>query len=150
MKARGKREAQRNASPLVTKIILKRALKVRNINRNYSALSELHRHFAHLPGATRLTLFGACPWLSYSAPLALERRPYSALALERRPFRAFGAGSVAHSAPLALEASPIFRVFGAGIDLGQSRELAAQLIRKLGEDQLHGQTYTATPSSQLG
>jgi hypothetical protein len=71
MKARGKREAQRNASPLVTSNIL-RALKVRNINLNYSALSELQRHSALLPGATRLTLFGACPWLSYSAPLALH------------------------------------------------------------------------------
>src|SRR5262245_24723486 len=85
MKARGKREAQRNASPLVTRIILKRALKVRNINVNYSALSELHGHCALGPGATHLTLFGACPWLSYSAPaalaLALTYRPPSALAL---------------------------------------------------------------------
>src|ERR1051325_6104044 len=70
MKARGKREAQRNASPLVTRIILKRALKVRNIN-------QLFRSFraswiqVPLPGATRLTLFGACPWLSYCAHLAL-------------------------------------------------------------------------------
>jgi hypothetical protein len=50
---------------------LKGALKVRNINLNYSALSELHGHFGFLPGATRLTLFGACPWLSYPAPSAL-------------------------------------------------------------------------------
>ena len=63
-------------------IILNRARKARNINGNYSALSELHGHCAHLPGATRLTLFGACPWLSYSAPLALN----PALI-----FRAFGA-----------------------------------------------------------
>src|SRR5262249_54830119 len=41
---------------------------------SYSALSELYGHSARLPGATRLTLFGACPWLSYSAPLALA--PY--------------------------------------------------------------------------
>jgi hypothetical protein len=72
MKARGKREAQRNASPLVTKKYLNRALKARNTNVNYSALSELHGQCARLPGATRLTLFGACPWLSYSAPLALH------------------------------------------------------------------------------
>jgi hypothetical protein len=66
-------------------IFVKRALKVRNTNVNYSALSELHGHCARLPGATRLTLFGACPWLSYSAPLALHP--------------AFGASS----APSALE-----------------------------------------------
>src|ERR1041385_4483806 len=85
MKARGKREAQRNASPLVTKKYLNRALKVRNTNVNYSALSELHGHCASLPGATRLTLFGACPWLSYSAPLALGACPW-----------------LSYSAPLAL------------------------------------------------
>ena len=68
-------------------IILNRARKARNINGNYSALSELHGHCAHLPGATRLTLFGACPWLSYSAPLALN----PALI-----FRAFGAKSGFH------------------------------------------------------
>src|ERR1051326_2742560 len=72
MKARGKREAQRNASPLVTTNNLNRALKVRNTNIDYFALSELHGHCARLPGATRLTLFGACPWLSYSAPSALS------------------------------------------------------------------------------
>src|ERR1051326_7599111 len=100
--ARGKREAQRNASPLDPKSNLKRALKVRNINVNYSALSELHDHCARLPGATRLTLFGACPWLSYFAPSALphSRCPWlsyfapSALPHSRCPwlfiFRAFG------------------------------------------------------------
>ena len=46
MKARGKREAQRNASPLATKNILNGALKVRNTDVNYSALSELHGHCA--------------------------------------------------------------------------------------------------------
>ena len=71
MRARGKREAQRNASPLVNEDNLNRALKVRNNSVDYSALSELHDHCACLLGATRLTLFGACPWLSYSAPLAL-------------------------------------------------------------------------------
>ena len=48
MKARGKREAKRNASPLVNENTnLNRALKVRNINVDYSALSELHRHLGH-------------------------------------------------------------------------------------------------------
>jgi hypothetical protein len=61
----------RSTSPLVTKNNWRRALKVRNINVNYPALSELRRNFGVVPGATRLTLFGACPWLSYCAPLAL-------------------------------------------------------------------------------
>ena len=72
MIARGKREAQRNASPLVQEKFFHRALKVRNMNISYSAPSELHRDCDSVPGATRLTLFGACPWLSYSAPSALE------------------------------------------------------------------------------
>ena len=46
-----------------------------------------------LPGATRLTLFGACPWLSYFAPLALI------------PDFIF--------APLVLNQAFIFRGFGA-------------------------------------
>jgi hypothetical protein len=71
MKARGKREAQRNASPLVTKKYFERSAESAKYHVNYSALSELHGHCAILPGATRLTSFGACPWLSYSAPLAL-------------------------------------------------------------------------------
>src|ERR1051326_322488 len=73
---------------------------------NYSALSELHPHCAILPGATRLTLFGACPWLSYSAPSALDPGLHIPR-LRRLPlafiFRAFGA------CPLAF----IFRAFGA-------------------------------------
>ena len=44
---------------------------MRNINVSYFALSELQGYWAPDPGATRLTLFGACPWLSYSAPSAL-------------------------------------------------------------------------------
>jgi hypothetical protein len=44
---------------------------VRNINVHYFALSELDCYCARFPGATHLTLFGACPWLSYAAPLAL-------------------------------------------------------------------------------
>src|ERR1043166_2757858 len=49
MTATGKREARR---PWYEDI-LKRALKVRNMNVNYFALSELHGHFAPVPGATR-------------------------------------------------------------------------------------------------
>src|ERR1051326_5213649 len=71
MIARGKREAQRNASPLVPRKDFEGALKVRNINVNYFALSELADRCVRLPGATRLTLFGACPRLSYSASSAL-------------------------------------------------------------------------------
>src|ERR1051326_3812736 len=134
MRARGKREAQRNASPLVNEDNLNRALKVRNNSVDYSALSELHDHCACLPGATRLTLFGACPWLSYSAPLALGHIPRR---LRGDTFRAVCAGT--HSAPFARGHIPrrlrgdifravcagtyprrwrgdIFRAFGAGID----------------------------------
>src|ERR1700752_1452905 len=50
---------------------MKRALKVRNIVGSYSALSELHGPLRLQPGATRLALLGACPWLSYFAPSAL-------------------------------------------------------------------------------
>src|ERR1051326_6373820 len=99
MKARGKREAQRNASPLVTKKYLNRALKARNTNVNYSAPSELHGYCSILPGATRLTLFGACPWLSYFAPSALSI------------FRAFGAQHIPRLRRLPL--AFIFRAFGA-------------------------------------
>src|ERR1051325_10968421 len=112
MKARGKREAQRNASPLVTKKYLNRALKARNTNVNYSAPSELHGYCSILPGATRLTLFGACPWLSYFAPSALSI------------FRAFGAQHIPRLWRLAcpgfhiprlrrLPLAFIFRAFGA-------------------------------------
>jgi len=48
--ARGKREAQRNASPLDPKSNLKRALKVRNINLNYFALSELDANWRWYQG----------------------------------------------------------------------------------------------------
>ena len=73
MIAGGKRRAQRDASPLVTRYQLQRALKVRNIVGSYSALSELHSHYDCDPGATRLAALDACPWLSYFAPLALRR-----------------------------------------------------------------------------
>src|SRR5919108_3847158 len=70
--ARGKRRAERGASPLVRQISMKRALKVRHMIDDYSALSELHAHYVCGPGATRLAPLGACPWLSYFAPLALR------------------------------------------------------------------------------
>jgi hypothetical protein len=84
IKARGKREAQRNASPLVT-------------NNNFEESTEsakyqpqLFRSFRaspplfSLPGATRLTLFGACPWLSYFAPVALAVGTFSAKPRKKR------------------------------------------------------------------
>src|ERR1043166_6428720 len=111
--ARGKREAQRNASPLVTRNSLNRALKARNTNVNYSAPSELHGYCSILPGATRLTLFGACPWLSYFAPSALapgfhiprlRRLPWLHISRLRRLPLAFIFRALALS---------IFRAFGA-------------------------------------
>src|ERR1051326_4806319 len=75
MIARGKRVAQRNASSLVTNNNFEWSTESAKFNVNYSALSELHDHCVRLPGATRLTLFGACP-------LAVT-------------FRAFGAGRLA-------------------------------------------------------
>ena len=66
MKARGKREARR---PWSSGNNLNGALKGRNIDVNYFALSVLHRPFGILPGATR---FAVAPWLSYYAPLALS------------------------------------------------------------------------------
>jgi hypothetical protein len=47
-----------------------RALKVRNIIAGI-AFFQSFTVIAYLPGATRLASLGACPWLSYSAPLAL-------------------------------------------------------------------------------
>src|ERR1043166_1184107 len=103
MKTRGKREAQRNVSPLVTKKYFEPSAESAKYHLNYSALSELHGHCASLPGATRLTLFGACLWLSYSAPLALDRgfhiprlRGWTVAFI----FRAFGAKSGFHIARL--------------------------------------------------
>src|ERR1051326_2354400 len=100
------------------------------MNVNYFALSELHDHCALFPGATRLTLFGTCPWLSYSAPLALAyyqgRRASrcSALApgfhiprLWRSHITRGGAPHVARGLPPAF----IFRAFGARILPGGTR-----------------------------
>jgi len=42
-------------------------------HRDYYALSELQGRLRVDPGATRLAPLGACPWLSYFAPLALHR-----------------------------------------------------------------------------
>jgi hypothetical protein len=50
--------------------LIREALKERNnwlIFRTFSALFKI----ILVTGATRLTLFGACPWLLYCAPLAL-------------------------------------------------------------------------------
>jgi len=44
--------------------------KYRATETTYFALSELLRVFFYFPGATRLAKLGACPWLSYFAPLA--------------------------------------------------------------------------------
>src|ERR1051325_7449103 len=68
MKARGKREAKRSASPLVTRNNLNRALKVRNINRNlfrsfrsstFIAFAYQGRRASRLPLAFIFRAFGA-------------------------------------------------------------------------------------------
>ena len=140
MKATSKREAQRNASPLVTKKYFEQSTESAKYDVNYSALSELHGHLRCLPGATRLTLFGACPWLSYSAPLALVP-DFHISRLWRWCltfiFRAVGGGArLSYSAPLALVPdfhiprlwrwclAFIFRAFGAGAWLSYSAPLA--------------------------
>ena len=48
------------------------ALKERNSYRRYFALSVLFSIDIDDPGAARLALLSACPWFSYSAPLALH------------------------------------------------------------------------------
>jgi len=66
MIARGKREAQRNASPLDPKSNLKRALKVRNIDLNYFALSELDANWRWYQGrrASRCSALGPGYYIS--------------------------------------------------------------------------------------
>src|ERR1700741_5249315 len=119
MKARGKREAKRSESPLVGTKRAGRGLKGRN---NATVLRPFRAgpNFDSLPGATRSASLRACPWLSYSAPLAL-----SPLAFIFRAFGAVAAGFhiprlwrcrrwLSYSAPLAL--SPLaftFSAFGA-------------------------------------
>jgi hypothetical protein len=85
MKARGKREAQRNASPLVTKKYFEPSTESakyqRELFRSFRAsrpLRELTRGDAphvvrRLPLAFIFRAFGAGPWLSYSAPSGLDR-----------------------------------------------------------------------------
>jgi len=72
-----------------------RALKVRNTNARYFALSELNAYLCSYPGATRLALLGACPWLLYCAPSALEAKGDAPRVARRLPLaiilRAFGA-----------------------------------------------------------
>jgi hypothetical protein len=70
----GKRRAQRDASPLDHNPNDYQALKERN---NYLDISHFQCSFQSnffYPGATRFALLSACPWLSYSAPLALRPR----------------------------------------------------------------------------
>src|ERR1051325_11940645 len=50
MKARGKREAQRNASPLVNENKLERSTESAKYHGSYFALSELHDHYALYQG----------------------------------------------------------------------------------------------------
>src|ERR1051326_1215789 len=82
MKARGKREAQRNASPWlrgIKKESTESAKYQRQLFRSFRASRPL-RAFTRgdaphvvrrLPLAIIFRAFGACPWLSYSAPSAL-------------------------------------------------------------------------------
>ena len=90
MKARGKREAKRSASPLDQLHKMRRSPERAKYRPPYFALSGLDALFILLPGATRFALapgfhisrrwrsglrrasLRACPWLSYSAPLALR------------------------------------------------------------------------------
>ena len=61
----------------------------------YFALSGLNAFWAtHDPGATRLALLGACPWLLYFAPLALRREgAFFCGAPKSRSRHGFGWGS---------------------------------------------------------
>jgi hypothetical protein len=78
MKARGKREAQRNASPLVTRINFEASTESAKYQSQIITLFQSYTVIALLPGATHLTLFGACPWLSYCASLALALATFCA------------------------------------------------------------------------
>src|ERR1043165_2562126 len=143
MIARGKREAKLNASPLVTNnnfeqstesakyqrklfrsFRASRPLCVLNQGRRASRCSALAPGF-HIPRLRRLPLafifraFGACPWLSYSAPLALAPWPSYSAPLALAPWFSYSAPSALalgfhiprlRRLPLAF----IFRAFGAG------------------------------------
>ena len=106
---------------------------MRNMDVNYSALSELHGLGVPYQGRRAFTLFGACPWLSFrafGAALAVIFRAFGAgmppgchiPRLRRMPraviFRAFGAGM-----PRAV----IFRAFGACLGLSYSAPSALAL-----------------------
>src|ERR1051325_10425936 len=67
MKARGKPEARRPWLRRTFAVSTESAKYEHQLFRSFRA----QHHCGCLPGATRLTLFGACPWLSYSAPSAL-------------------------------------------------------------------------------
>ena len=139
--------------PWLTRNNLNGALKVRNINVNYSALSELHDHCARLPGATRLTLFGACPWLSYFAPSALphSRCPWlsyfapSALPHSRCPCLSYSApsGAAALSLPLAIYISRLRRACGVRrcrSSLVRAVEIALRQQRRRGSSEAGNQS----------
>src|ERR1041385_4010943 len=79
MKARGKREAQRNASPLVNENKLERSTESAKYHSSYFALSELHDHCALLSRG--------------DAPHVVRRLPLAFI------FRAFGAGLCSALAP---------------------------------------------------
>jgi len=71
MKARGKREAKRSASPRGTYSRLEQGLKGRNTN----VITRLQRWEKLCLSVTRgdaLAALRACPWLPYVAPLALS------------------------------------------------------------------------------
>jgi hypothetical protein len=155
MIARGKREAKLNASPLVTNnnfeqstesakyqrklfrsFRASRPLCVLNQGRRASRCSALAPGF-HIPRLRRLTLafifraFGACPWPSYSAPLALAPWLSYSAPLALAPWPSYSAPLAlapwfSYSAPSALALgfhiprlrrlplAFIFRAFGAG------------------------------------
>src|ERR1041385_2581236 len=106
MKARGKREAQRNASPLVTRNNFEQSTESAKYKCQLFRSTELHALRAlttrgdaphvvrRLPLAFIFRAFGACLWRSYSAPSALA--PGFHIPRLRRwslafIFRAFGA-----------------------------------------------------------
>jgi hypothetical protein len=68
MKARGKREARR---PWLRHPKRGEGLKRAEITSSYDALSELPVSFDFLIQGRRPDKVGTCPWLLYSAPLAL-------------------------------------------------------------------------------
>jgi len=84
MKARGKREAKRNASPLVTRNNFEPSTESAKyqtsiiplfqsftVNCTLFTRGDALRFASRLPLATIFRAFGANPWLLYSAPLAL-------------------------------------------------------------------------------